>query len=372
MQKVLCVCNTYFQLIVSAQLKLSLFHEDTVSVVLTDHSRNTDVVAERLRTLGLFQQTYYMQVKNIDKDKHLPFPAIKNVWEMITGVSENMKNIDNYDELLYYNPTYTTFMLYSHLYKLNRNIKCSRYEEGILSYNVRAHSGDPAYFPRRVLAALKIRKLLYRKNLNDVTKCFYCFNPELYKGNLETHKIPPVDVKGPLPTFLGKVFAIDRNFLSYPEKYIFFSGVYDFEGEKCIGEVSLAQKIADLVGKDNILIKQHPRDTRTVFCDLGLRVDKNSAIPWEAVQLSIDFSDKVFLTVTSGSVLSANLITESGARTYFLYKLCDIKGNTAAEETVSNIEALLNDIGSSVEEGNSRGTGTLGKVKIADKLSDIL
>lgn len=75
-------------------------------------------------------------------------------------------------------------------------------------------------------------------------------------------------------------------------------------------------KVANLVGKDNLLIKIHPRDLRTIYSDNGFNVDKNSLIPWEAIQLSSDFSDKVFLTINSGSVLSGSTMSEKPVKTF--------------------------------------------------------
>ncbi|HEG1241807.1 TPA: hypothetical protein SCN02_002979, partial [Enterococcus faecium] len=53
------------------------------------------------------------------------------------------------------------------------------------------------------------------------------------------------------------------------KKYIFFTSVYDFEGGEPVGEYELVCKIADLVGKDNLIVKTHPRDVRTIYKDNG-------------------------------------------------------------------------------------------------------
>ncbi|HGT1350754.1 TPA: hypothetical protein ACMUTV_003105, partial [Enterococcus faecium] len=93
------------------------------------------------------------------------------------------------------------------------------------------------------------------------------------------------------------------------KKYIFFTSVYDFEGGEPVGEYELVCKIADLVGKDNLIVKTHPRDVRTIYKDNGFIEDKNSSIPWEAIQLSGDFNDKIFMTINSGSVISGSTMS---------------------------------------------------------------
>ncbi len=127
------------------------------------------------------------------------------------------------------------------------------------------------------------------------------------------------------------------------KKYFFFTSVYDFEGGEPIGEYELVCKIADLVGKENLLVKTHPRDVRTIYEDEGFIVDKNSDIPWEAIQLSKDFSDKVFLTATSGSVLAGSFMSENPPKTFFMHKCCNVSGNYSAQKTIATIEELLCD-----------------------------
>ena len=129
----------------------------------------------------------------------------------------------------------------------------------------------------------------------------------------------------------------------YPQKYIYFAGTLDFEGGKPIGEFELVQKIAKQVGKENLLVKVHPRDTRSVYAEEGLLVDKNSSKPWEIIQMLGDFSNKVFLTATSGSVLAGNFLTTNPVPTFYMYKCCDTDKNISALKNVNNIELLLHE-----------------------------
>ncbi len=109
--------------------------------------------------------------------------------------------------------------------------------------------------------------------------------------------------------------------LSYPQKYIFFASVYDFEGEEPVGELEFALALANKVGFDNLLVKVHPRDDVNRFKNVGLNVDKNSQMPWEVIQLNYDFSDSVFITVASTSVLTISLIVDKSPKIYFAHRL---------------------------------------------------
>ena len=200
-----------------------------------------------------------------------------------------------------------------------------------------------------------------RKTLKDNLHNFYCYYPILYRGNLVPVQIPRISVEAKITGILRNIFKPDNTI--YTKKYIFFTSVYDFEGGNPIGEYELVCKVAKLVGIDNLLVKTHPRDSRTIYKDHGFNVDVNSSIPWEAIQLSGDFSDKVFLTINSGSVLSGSTMSEKPVKTFYMYKLCDIKENKSCQKNAQDIEALLCE--SSMKE-------VFRNVRIAEKIEDIL
>ncbi len=132
----------------------------------------------------------------------------------------------------------------------------------------------------------KLRKIIGKPVIENSFLNFYCFYPQIYKGYLKPVEVPMIQLNSEICVALRKVFELDDKKLSYKYKYIFFTSVYDFEGGKPVGEYELVCKIADIVGKDNLLIKTHPRDTRTLYVDNGFNVDENSSVPWEAIQLS--------------------------------------------------------------------------------------
>ena len=138
-------------------------------------------------------------------------------------------------------------------------------------------------------------------------------------------------------------FGIDKaKFLNqYSEKYIFFTSVYDFEGESPIGEFEAICEIAKLVGKENLLIKKHPRDSRMIFEEHGFKVDSNSSIPWEALQFEINLNGKTLLTVNSGAVISTSLLFGSNVKSVYVYNICQYESNSLAVASIKNIDSLI-------------------------------
>lgn len=331
----LFICNTYYQLIVATHMSLSIFKEDMSDVVITDQSRNSESLHKNMLTTNgsPFRNIFYVR----DKQYCIPGNGIDFLKDIHNSLFDKslfgVIGSRVYDEVLAFNFDFALFALYNRLSDNGRHTTLSKYEEGISGYN---HVFD--YPKMKVVRG--IRKLFLRRNL-DFEK-FYCFFPEVYRGSMSTTEIPSIsEDKQEIASLLQGWFDINIEKDDYKAKYIFFTSVYDFEGGKPIGEFEAVKKIASRVGKENILIKKHPRDPRTVFENAGFQVDKNSSIPWEALQFYIDLSGKTLLTVNSGAVISTSLLFGSSVQSYYVYPLCDISENSLAAESVAELQKLL-------------------------------
>ena len=336
----LIISNTHYQTIVSLQLKMTLFKEDDVVFFVSDHSNGSEEIVKRLKQIELFEDVEYIRTRDIlyqysDKDKWRDFFSFsffdRNRYAFYFDNTENLY----FDEIVVFNYEADIYGLHAILSAVNRDVKISMMEEGILSYNTFEKTS------KNLNLSCKIRNVLGKKSVHDAVGNFYCFYPSLYQGKYSPVQIPLIQPDSGVVALLKKVFGVDEQHMNYDRKYIFFTSVFDFEGEHPIGEFELVQQVAETVGKENLLVKIHPRDRRTVYHDNGLTVDRNSSVPWEVIQLSHDFGNHVFLTATSGSVLSGNFMTEVPVRTYYMFDLCNLKGS-GAEKTVREICNLLN------------------------------
>ncbi len=358
----LVIVNTYYQLIFAIQLKMTLFKNDKIVLLISDHSDRADLVTDNIKKIRYFEEVYHISTLG-SGDKRTNIQKIEDFIEITFGEINRyhsyLKEIEDlcFDEILVFNYNISTYGLYSLLTHHNKRIKVSRFEEGVLSYN----TGVMQTKRRRLIDRLRV--IQGKTSIVGALDHFYCFYPELYLGELDPVRVPQIKRQKKLVDILHTAFSLDRTTISYTEKYIFFTSVYDFEGGDPIGEYDLVCRIAEAVGKEDLLIKVHPRDKRTLYADNGFKVDRNSAVPWEVIQLSLDLSDKVLITATSGSVLAGSLMYEDKVKTYYMYKCCNLSGNISAIETVHNIEALL---------GKQTMREDLEMVKVAEQLEDIL
>lgn len=345
MKSILVISNTYYQLITAIRLKETLWNKEKVDIVISDQSNNSEKVAENLKKLNFFQNVWWIKTKNICQGSGNIYLKLKR-WKYVTcGIYYPEITAYRYDEIVYYNADIFVYGIFSKLIKINRQLICSRYEEGILSYS------DSQYLNNsRLKYANILRRFLYKKTLEQCTSDFYCFYPQLYAGKLNAKAIPQIRHHEGMAKKLKTIFNINDNMLKINEKYIFFSGVFDFEGGEPIGEFELIIRIAELVGKENLIVKLHPRDRRKKFEEKNIKIYEYSSIPWEAIQLNCDFSEKIFLTVNSGSILGANMMLKNRVRSYFLYKCCNFDKNSEASAYIKNVEQFLNDSDSILDQ----------------------
>lgn len=361
MKNILIICNTYYQLEVAIQLKNTLFAEEKVEVLISDHSKGTEEVVEKLKERKVFEDCQWICSKKRNQELTF-FQKFQDCFEIscrkknrFSFFLENLSE-KRIDEIVFFNCTIEIDGIFSILKRMNKNLKISMFEEGILSYSINNYP-----MGRRWLVAM-LSHALDKPTLYTQPYVFYCFYPEIYEGKGLPQRIPLISRESVTAKLLNTVFMPDlRIYDGY--KYIFFTSVYDFEGGKPVGEYELVCKVAKLVGKGNLLIKTHPRDIRTIYTDNGFNVDQNSSIPWEVIQLSGDFRNKVFMTINSGSVLSGSVMSENPVRTYYMYKLCDISGNKSCKKNIYDIEKLL--LNNTMKE-------ILRTVRIAERIEDIL
>lgn len=364
MSNILFVCNTYYQLIAAIQLRKTTFTEDYTEVILSDHSSNSKQVSQNLRMTGIFDEVRFLQSKEFDLKPHRNFEGLKTIYHGTTGVYKPLKGSGSYDVLLYFNQSVSTYLIFGYAYERNKQLKCYRFEEGILSYKTILQPLQKNRMSRRIQGMLIGRSIVGKPTIEELTKGLYCFYPELVEErDIVCYPIPVLRRQDEsFVEMVNTVFDYHPESDTYSQHYIFFASSSDID-ENSVGETELVLQIAEKVGRENLLVKMHPRDDRDVYEKQGITVSRNSAIPWEVIQLNHDFSNHVFMTVSSGSVVNASAMLGDRIPTIFLYPL--VKGRNAyvddfCENTIQPTLEKLNHI------------GALQSVKTVRKLQDII
>ena len=84
----------------------------------------------------------------------------------------------------------------------------------------------------------------------------------------------------------------------------------------------MLQIIASLVGKENIIVKIHPRNRINRFAEIGYTTNLNTSIPWEVVALNSDLQNCCLVTVFSQSAVLPFILLGKKTKSVLLYNLC--------------------------------------------------
>lgn len=311
--KRLIICNTYYQLILAVQMRQSMFQDDVCDLWLSDHSKNAENIAQRITSLGVFSSTRYITTKAYTYQNS----TLEDILEVIRCNFGKIHpiEIDLYDEIIFYNVSLKLYQIQDYYKKIGHVAKWSLMEEGIFSYSTDFTCGN------RVNLTRKLRKFTHRDDLIQMACQYYCTNPELkkIKTNCEIIKIPSSDSSlTELRDTLNYIFNFDPDRNGFRQKYIYFASSSDIDGNP-YGETEFVLRLVRELGRENLLVKMHPRDLRSVYEDEGITVTRDSSVPWEVIQMNLDLSNKTLLTINSGAFISISTIMDSDVRGYLLF-----------------------------------------------------
>lgn len=315
--KILFVCNTPSQMIYATNIILNNLDKDcVVDMIVSDQFKNSLEIAQKYEKTGVVNKVFYAKAHDCiarGKKNLLSFFLKSSRY----GLFDVLPKLENYDGLFVNNIDIFTTVLFDYLQNKNKNIFANRFEEGYSSYFSTLRQSKQCKMLEKILKAEK------RRLLSESLTAFWYFEPDFAKYKHENDcmkKISPLDRNDKkLQSVLNSAFAI--NTLSkYDEKYIFFEESYVINGID-VDDVGLVEKIVSLVDKNDVIIRMHPRMSENRFKHLGVKTCEPDGTPWEMIQFNEDYSSKVFLTISSGSVLGSKMYFGDNVKTILLYKL---------------------------------------------------
>lgn len=324
----LFLCNTSYQILVAMWIKYRYLPEDEVDLMITDHFTGSKELVSKANCCGLFKQAYYAQTLALSRH-NLSYSKGQDILHLVfpkEHVREFVPLKKKYDEL--YIANFDTFsqVLYNALAHTNRHIKLHVFEEGLSTYSSfeKYYNDNSEYYghPEGIIRQL-IHKIVYRtKAIYGNVHDFYVFNPDFMKWKpqcsiIQMEKISCADQE--FKRIVNSFFGYSTECDEYNTKYIFFEESFLAEGTE-INDIELVDGIASRIGKENIMIKIHPRNPINRFEKLGYKTNKCTYIPWEVILMNMeDLEDKVFITVASACILNPFLTFDREVRAYSLY-----------------------------------------------------
>lgn len=311
-RKILIITNTYFQLIVAVQLKLTEFVADDVDIIITDCSIKSEEVANKVLETKLFRNVYCVKIQKV----YTKQPVIKKYKRYLTSrinPKKTLKNYitlsDDYTDFLFNNANYLTYLIWL-CYR--KQVKLYRFEEGFSTYT------------KPLREDTKLHNIVMNIVLGNLEKSIsglYLFHPEYFKRKV-SYPLLPIKILDKedliLKDYLNTIFEYSTPEKLLSKKYIFLEESFRISNI-VIDDIGLVEKIIAKVGKENIIVKQHPRNRVNVWEEKGID-SFQTKIPWELILMNENFSDKVLITITSGSALASKLYLFDDIKAVFLFK----------------------------------------------------
>lgn len=331
--KKIFVCNTPYQLLIAVHMTQNMFSKDCVDVILSDHFSGADKIVDRINEEKLvFHKAYYVNSFSFSRRKG-EYRATRLKSHVLYGVNikDTMKkfitDIDCYDEIYLANFECFSELLYNYIRRyINNEVKVFSYEDGYGALS------DDWMFCVREVRKTSFYRWIDRKVMN------LWYTPEKYAGyyvlrpDLLQFKVPcPILKINSLPisderfiTSINRIFNYDAETCdNYEDKVIYFEECTQIEGVDFSEDIRQVDKIARIVGKNNIIVKRHPRNTVDRFAEEGYKTNVNQWIPWEVILMNQDIRRSILIAIGCSSILMSDLLKNVNGKSIYLLRYLD-------------------------------------------------
>lgn len=336
MHRTLFLCNSVYQVLVAIWMKHILLPDKTADIIITDHMNDGYGIHKRLINDTSFSKVYYAKC----------FDYARRRLKLSETEQKQLKRDPNafLKKFILLEDEYTDFftasldpfaqLLYGYIKTRNRNAGVSLFEDGLYTYSKLM---EEDYFNTQIpvndFVHRFVHKFIYkRKYIYGNIKRLYLFNPKYiaWKPDFEIDEIPKISCSDlSFKELCNRVFQYGENTDSYDRKYIFMEESFYAEGTP-VNDIELLNKLSQKVGKENVMVKIHPRNPVNRFKDEGYKTNTNTAIPWELIIMNNDdLEEKILITISSSSVLNPILIFNKRIKTYSLHRLVTEKAKSS-------------------------------------------
>ncbi|MCR5049632.1 MAG: alpha-2,8-polysialyltransferase family protein [Paludibacteraceae bacterium] len=317
-QSILVVCNTPFQIIVACHVLRCYYRNADVDLYISSGIRGYDKLIANVRETHIFRSVLPIEVEKAFRKgtgiRNMLKYAFKRTKEIILTLRlARAMCKKHYDVVLFSNISILTKRLTTLLTRQSATSRIELFEEGTITYTQQFANGDAE--------TTLYRRLIDKVGVIDRLSALYVFNPIFLswkptKGQvIELPKLTnlPEDFISNLNAIFGYTSDVDK----YDKKLIFFEESHAMEGFD-VPDIQILEQIAQKVGKENIMVKIHPRNPENRFAKLGYKTNVVTSIPWELIILNQSMKGKTLVTISSGSVIYPYLYFGIPIKTYSL------------------------------------------------------
>jgi len=332
MKKSLYIANTPFQIITSILIQES-FPEYEADIIVTNLMRNADVVISKLKNIGTFDNVLLYSVPQSKNDMAIELIKQDTIKHILPDTTHNRILVCMSCLTIDIN-----HICYDILLRRNKNLQICGYDEGYSSYS------ESFFHPENKLSGIHkginaLSRVLFHRKFLQKFDYLFVYMPEMIKGKVDCQVIDiscngdVLDNSRRKKIFEAFGYVSEENIIS--DKYIFFEECFS-EDLKKNDDIAIVEKIGQIVGKENILIKRHPRNKENRFQKIGYNTILNQEIPWEIYELDEKQPQHTLITFSSGAAINFRFLTSRKEKTVLLYKCYENTNFSLMSEDTQN------------------------------------
>ena len=276
------------------------------------------ILFDRITSLGIFRKTYFVE-SAWSKLRNLQKQRIK--W---AGIYLNRNNI----------------------YKIWPDLSCDFREYQYMSFCPAADffvCNFAHFFNNTIKYIWFARKMLRHNSGKKNIECQYLYRPEMANYGVPFTRVKArfLDPDSETARIADVIFDFKPHDI-IKEKYIYFDNAFAKDGINT-NDHEILRTVSEIVGKDNLLVKVHPRNDPSIYEGTGLKVNKKNYIPWEIYYFHKEMlENKILIGAVSTALLSPFLYFDSRQKVISLVEMLELdKMNEKFRKLVIDIKKIV-------------------------------
>lgn len=295
--KILIVADSAWELLMSIHIKLSLYRNCFVTLIMTDRSQGMYEVYKKIKNLNVIDEVIFVeanQFPGFQKTRLLPNVISSKLYDMICEkrAASYLNKPSQYKYFITSEIDYFSRYMYLAVKKTAEPLFLG---EGIFTFG-------------GFVENIENNKLQSNARLLRDANTILYYGPKLKELPFRRQiQIPSVNQnRNELVSILNNIFGYIPHKKVYSNKIIFFEESYSNDGGSD-NALDFLQTLVRKYGKEKIVVKRHPRDKENRFAKMELESIEPFNIPWELFTLNGDCTECILLAANSASVYLSKL-----------------------------------------------------------------
>ena len=317
-------CQTPFQVIVSLLIRKQYSkNTNRFDIVIVNFFSGYETIAQRLIDKKVFDNVYVAEVRDFILAKG-GINNIKKLSKVLSPkkmISDTLPNLaKKYEEMFCWNYDAFTASFRTAYSSKEKQIKLNIYDEGFITY-LPVNDTIPKRGFMKIIEHLNAKRGLPGLTRENVD-AYYLLEPSAiyFETNAQIFEIDrKLTNCDEIREIIDYLFDASKEVKKYDKKYIileeaFLANVPDVDDE------GIFDRIIQNVGIENVIVKLHPRTNTDRFTKKGIKTIGQSGVPFEALALCGDFSDKKLIGISCGTIPTYRMLFGDNFNGYMLFK----------------------------------------------------